>query len=507
MNKKITALLLAAVLTAAALSGCSQLPASSAGNESTDTPSSVTEESKAPAGKTGTDIYSRYPEAHILRLDGSKASLDGQDLPEYDYVRKIDPSFEGEQFTGTEPEAGLAAYIAHDIIYYPEIPAEAFSKENYDGEQEWVTHYTADSMKDFFFGTLPVLGNELPSAMMHSADEAYANPVIHICEPGSYIIEGEFSGQLWFDFGDEDETFADPEAKATVILNGAKVSCSAAPAIVFHNVYECDNSWEERTAYTNETDLSDAGAHVILADGSENSFTGANVYRLLKPEYKKNSTSVQKKLWKMDGAFYSFRSLLIEGEEKGTGILNISSTTFEGLDSELHLSVNSGYLNIYSQDDGINVNEDDVSVFTLNGGHLNIFASLGSEGDVIDSNGFIRINGGFLAGTSKSPSDELLDAEKGVEISDDAVILYGGSMSEGSGFGPGGRPGDFDPREGNDPPQRPEDFPGDFPGGFGPGQNSGRPGEQIPGDIPGGFQPGTPGASPDSTTLPTNDFI
>ena len=156
----------------------------------------------SPVNKSG--INEKYPEAHILLLDGNSASIDGNPLKEFDYSWRADPSLPEARFEGTAPDETLCAYIAHDIIYYPEIAESAFTKENYDGEQEWVTKYTADGLQDFIFGTLPVLGSDFPSEMMHSAEEAYKNPVIHITEPGEYILEGAFNGQLFFDFGDED---------------------------------------------------------------------------------------------------------------------------------------------------------------------------------------------------------------------------------------------------------------------------------------------------------------
>lgn len=415
-------------------------------------------------GKTTADLTGAYPEAHVLHLDGQHAALDGTPLKEYDYTWRADPELPEPEFSGTKPDETLRAYLAHDIIYYPEISEASFTKEEYDGEQEWVTSYTADGLQDYLFGTLPVLGAELPTEMMHTAEEAYRNPVVHITAPGTYVVEGSFDGQLFFDFGDEEETFANEAASVTVILNGADVTCTVAPAIVFHDVYECDNTWEDRESYTDQTELSDAGVKIILADGTENSFTGCNVYRLLKPEYKKNSTSVQKKLWKTDGAFYSFQSFSISGEANGTGILNVTGETFEGMDSELHLTVNGGYVNIYSQDDGINVNEDGVSVFTLNGGHLTVFAGLGAEGDVIDSNGFIRLNGGVLAGTSKSPSDALLDSDSGTFVSENAKLIAGGSVSSDR------QPGNFNGMQ----PGHPEGMPGGMP----------EPPEGMPGDMP-----------------------
>lgn len=376
---------------------------------------------------------SKSNETNTVVLDGQIASINGNQIKEYDYVRTISPDSEDEIFSGDQPSEDEKIYIAHDIVYYPEINEDRFVKENYDGETEWVCHYTNEELKDYLFSTLPVLGNELPTQMMHSENEAYENPVLHICEAGEYILQGNWHGQIWIDL--KEDVFNDETKKVTIILNGVNVVCDVAPALVFYNVYESDNLWEEREEYTNNIDITNAGAKVIIVDGTENNFTGANVFRLLKPTYKKEGSTVQKKRWKMDGAFYSYESLLIEGQEKGTGILNITSTTFEGLDSELHLTINSGYINIVSQDDGINVNEDNVSVFTMNGGRLTIFAAQGAEGDVVDSNGFIKVNGGTILGTTPSGSDEILDSEKGVEISENALVISSGNMKNNMPMG------------------------------------------------------------------------
>lgn len=379
---------------------------------------------------------------HVLRLCGDRAELDGAEAEEFDYVWKIDPGKESEWYEGDEPQTDAAVYIAHDIWYYPVLDESGFSKEVYDDETEWVYRYTAEGLTDYIFSTLPVLGTELPAEMMHTAEEAYENKVLHITKSGTYILEGSWKGQIFVDLGDRDETFADESAKVKLILNGAEVQCSCAPAIVFYSAYECDNAWEERESYGAEADTSNAGVTVEIADGTENSFTGANVFRLLKAKYKSDGSTVQKKAHKTDGAFYSFVSMNINGGEKGTGILNIRSTTYEGLGSELHLTVNGGYINIYSQDDGINVNEDDVSVFTMNGGVLHIFAGLGAEGDCIDSNGYITVNGGLIAAGTPSGSDEVLDSDCGNVENGGEVIIVG--SGQGMGFGGGG----FQPPEG-----------------------------------------------------------
>ncbi len=403
-------------------------------------------------GCTGAKDENAVSGENVITLSGNTAALDGEKIAEFDYTRSYDPSMAEPEYKGDSPSGDI--YIAHDIIYYPKIEESAFSKENYDGETEWVTRFTASGLEDYIFSTLPVLGNELPAQMMHTAKEAYDNPVLHITKAGSYTLTGNWQGQILIDLNGDEDCFDDESQKVTLILNGADIKCTVAPAVIFYDAFECDNTWEERKENTGNADLTNAGARVIIADGSENNVEGANVFRLLKPEYKKDSTAVQKKLVKTDGAFYSYVSLLIDGSQNGTGILNITSSTYEGLDSELHMTVNGGYVNIVSQDDGINVNEDGVSVFTLNGGHLTIFAGQGAEGDVIDSNGYIDINGGFVAGASPSVSDNMLDSDCGTDVSDSATVIS--STSNAMQGGPGNMPGNKPEGDMQTPPEKPD---------------------------------------------------
>lgn len=394
-----------------------------------------------------------YNNAKTILLNGDTASIDGKTIDCFDYTWHSDPSKSEEWYEGDMPNTEESVYIAHDIIYYPMLEESAFVKENYDGETEWAYHYTNEEFKEYIYSTLPCFGEEIPSEMMHSEKEAYENQVLHITEPGTYILKGEWNGQIYVDLGDKDETFTDKNAKVTIVLDGVDVTCSCAPAFIAYSAYECDNTWEEKEKWDNDVDTSDAGVNIIVADGTLNNFTGANVFRLLKPEYKKEGSTVQKKYHKIDGAFYSFVSMNINGEEKNSGILNIRSTTFEGLDSELHLTINGANINIYSQDDGINVNEDDVSIFAMNDGVLHIFSGLGSQGDVIDSNGYIVINGGLIAGGTPSVSDKILDSDCGNTINGGEVINIGTSRGDNPmGNMPQMEEGMFD----GQPPEKPD---------------------------------------------------
>jgi len=141
-----------------------------------------------------------------------------------------------------------------------------------------------------------------------------------------------------------------------------------------------------------------------------------------------------KKLHKYDGAFYSKKTMNINGGDKGTGILNIKAEN-EGLDSERHLTINGGIINITSGNDGINTNEDNVSVTTMNGGTLNIVCDGSTgEGDGIDSNGWLVINGGTITAQACSSSgDAGIDSDKGIYINGGKVIASGNMLDRIAG--------------------------------------------------------------------------
>ena len=265
----------------------------------------------------------------------------------------------------------------------------------------------------------------------HIREEADGHMVVHITKPGTYVLSGSLSaGQVAVDLGEDAEE--DPDAVVTLILNGVDITCTVAPAVIFYNVYEC-GSTDAETA-TKDVDTSDAGANVIIADGTVNNITGSYVARIYKPdsvELSEDGTEVveSKKLHKYDGAFYSKMSMNVGGGEHGTGILNITAEN-EGLDSELHLTINGGNINITSGNDGINTNEDGVSVTTVNGGVLTIDVDGATgEGDGIDSNGWLVINGGtVIAAACGSSQDSGIDSDNGIYINGGTVVASGNML-------------------------------------------------------------------------------
>ena len=298
--------------------------------------------------------------------------------------------------TGAGTDDTAAVYTANDIVYY-------------------------EAGKDFTYGE----GSE---ADAHTPEEAAAHTVVHITQPGTYAISGRLSlGQIAVDLGSDAKK--DPEAVVTLVLNGVDITCEVAPAVIFYNVYECGDDDPETAA--KDVDTFAAGANVVIADGTVNTVSGAYVARIYDPEsvvLNADKTAVEdaSKLHKYDGAFYSRRSMNIYGGEEDSGVLQINAQN-EGLDSEMHLTIHGGDIRIASGNDGINTNEDGVSVTTVNGGSVTIrVTGETGEGDGIDSNGWLVINGGtVMASACADSGDAGIDSDMGIHINGGTVIASG----------------------------------------------------------------------------------
>lgn len=244
----------------------------------------------------------------------------------------------------------------------------------------------------------------------HSVEEAAAHTVVNITAPGTYRISGKLSaGQIRIDLGEK--ASKNPDAVVELILSDADITCTVAPAILFLNTYECDKGRSEGNA-TPDMDTSSAGANLILE--GQNIVTGSYVAKIFKDK------GGEKKLWKQDGAICSYMSMNVYGP----GALKLNADN-EGLATELHLTINGGNITVCSQNDGINTSEDGVSVTTVNDGNLTIYAGLGAEGDGIDSNGYLVINGGTVISSAKSISDSGLDSGLGTFIHGGIVVATG----------------------------------------------------------------------------------
>lgn len=328
--KKVIPLLLAALL----LAGCASTPAATV---ETTAPVQITAATEAaaetaPVAVAEAPVYtSRFDSETVITLSDDGLTVNG----------------------GGETDT---VYTSHDIVYYEE-------KTAYESGNP----YGAGSEAD-----------------MHTAEEAQAHTVVNITAPGAYRLSGKLSaGQIRIDLGED--AASDPDAVVELILDGADITCTVAPAILFRNVYECDGGWNTETAQPT-VDTADAGANLILAENSRSTVSGSYVAKIYK------DAEGEKKLWKQDGAVYSYMSMNVYGP----GALDITAEN-EGLDTELHLTINGGDIAIRSQDDGINTNEDGVSVTTINGGTVVASANPASANPASDA-GLDSDMGSFING-------------------------------------------------------------------------------------------------------------
>ena len=369
--KRFAVYLLTGALMTGLLTGCGQASVNNSADNVTDT-----------AVSEGTEAKQEKPKEEVKSYTIPKAG-----------VKHIVLSDEGTTVDGSDisTDSGAAVYAANDIVFYLE-------------------------GQGFTYG-------EGTEADEHTQAEADAHTVIHITQPGSYALSGSLSaGQIAIDLGEDAEK--DPNAVVNLYLNGVDITCSVAPGIIFYNVYECGSDDAEKASAT--VDTSTAGANVILVDDTTNNVNGSYVARIYK-SYTLNEEGTEvvdnKKLHKYDAAFYSKRSMNVTG---GNGILNIQAEN-EGLDSELHLTIDGGNINILSGNDGINTNEDGISVTTINGGTVNIQVTGSTgEGDGIDSNGWLVINGGtVIAAACSTSGDAGIDSDMGIHVNGGTVVASG----------------------------------------------------------------------------------
>ena len=273
--KKVIPLLLTALL----LTGCASAPEAAVETTVPVQTTAMTEAAAetAPVAATDASVYtSRFDSETIITLSDDGLTVNG----------------------GGETDT---VYTSHDIVYYEE-------KTAYESDNP----YGAGSEAD-----------------MHTAEEAAAHTVVNITAPGAYRLSGKLSaGQIRIDLGEN--AASDPDAVVELILDGADITCTVAPAILFRNVYECDGGWNTETAQPT-VDTADAGANLILAENSWSTVSGSYVAKIYK------DAEGEKKLWKQDGAVYSYMSMNVYGP----GALGITAEN-EGLNSELHLTISAG---------------------------------------------------------------------------------------------------------------------------------------------------------------------
>lgn len=218
------------------------------------------------------------------------------------------------------------------------------------------------------------------------------NRVVTITDAGTYRFSGTAT--------DLQIAVAAEETDAVrVVLDGVDITCRTAAAI---QVY---------TAADPRTE-GEYGVTIALEEGSENIINGSHTKKLNEEDIKH------------DGAISSNISLGFEG----TGTLTVNGDN-EGIEVKYgHLTFNGGNIAIHSHDDPINGSEDGVAVVTINDGY--IYSSVTNdpqyEGDGLDSNGYIKINGGTAINLAHPYSmDSGIDSDCGSYINGGIVIGAG----------------------------------------------------------------------------------
>ena len=230
---------------------------------------------------------------------------------------------------------------------------------------------------------------------------SYSSGTLSITKEGTFILSGTLNGQININ----------TSGQVTLVLNGVTIKNSNSNAILVSKAYELDSSsFNYNTAKS--LDVSKSGVKIVIADGSENTINGA-----------KSSGA--------DGAIHTAVSLLVTGETKGDGILNVIGSS-EGIETEKHFFMSGGILKIAAQDDAINAKTDNACIVTISGGKLLINSGLGQEGDGVDSNGYIYVKGGEIISASKPGADTGLDADQGTIIDGGSVFSVGSSMDMAS---------------------------------------------------------------------------
>jgi hypothetical protein len=239
--------------------------------------------------------------------------------------------------------------------------------------------------------------------------------VIEITEAGTYEFTGTSSNaQISVNANKI-------KGEVRIILNNANITCEDEPAIFI---------------YSKDIENEDCTVVIETAENSVNNVAGGKIKTSVEGlnqddieyyiEKGTDDDGQYYERYKYDGAISSDISLTFEG----TGTLNVEALKKEGIESKMNITINSGNINVSSLDDGINASADGKSVITINGGTIVVnVKDEAEEGDGIDSNGSICINGGIVYAFAHPGSDNGLDSDDGVTING-GTVLSTGSMYE-----------------------------------------------------------------------------
>lgn len=242
--------------------------------------------------------------------------------------------------------------------------------------------------------------------------------VININKSGIYEFTGKLSeGQIAINSNEI-------KGNVVIVFNNVEITCQNAPAIFVYNI---------------NNNSSTCTVTIKLADNSKNIIAGGKIKQSVEGWQDQNKLLyyVDKgydddrnyyERYKYDGAISSDISLTFEGN----GTLIVNALAKEGIESKRDITINSGNYIINSLDDGINACTDKESIITINDGNIlvNVLEEA-EEGDGIDSNGSIYINGGKVYAFAREKSqDSGLDSDTGIYINGGYVVGTGNMADE-----------------------------------------------------------------------------
>lgn len=240
--------------------------------------------------------------------------------------------------------------------------------------------------------------------------------IININAAGTYEFSGTLSdGQISINANNI-------SGDVRIILNNANITCENAPAIFVYSKSveneECKVTIEPKSGTINNI----AGGKIKQSvEGWEDQ---DDILYYIDKGYDDDKQYYER--YKYDGAISSDISLVFEGN----GTLNVYSSNKEGIESKMNITINEGTYNIRSLDDGINACTEKKSIITINGGTVIVnILDEADEGDGIDSNGYLYINGGTVYAFAHPGSDNGLDSDLGTYING-GTVLSTGSMYE-----------------------------------------------------------------------------
>ena len=251
-----------------------------------------------------------------------------------------------------------------------------------------------------------------------TSDEAIAanikvDDVVNIKAQGTYRIAGTLtSGQIAIDTNSID-------GDVVIILAGASITCNDGPAIVAYNV--------------NTKTADNCNVTIRTEKDTESYVYGARVKTSVIgwPDQEKIVYNIEKgtndegqyfEQYKYDGAISSDISLTFDGE----GTLKFESGR-EGIEVKGDVIINSGNYIFNTDEDGINACLDRESVIEINGGNILVATKKdGPQGDGIDSNGYLYINGGNVYSfANPTTGDSGIDSDLGIFINGGNVVAIG----------------------------------------------------------------------------------